>query len=82
MIIRTIIIQMLAVGGSIAAIAVAPLVHAAPSGPICTSSGMATICQSNGNAQVTADHPPSNFQQQYPFFGAFPYGLLFHHHHD
>lgn len=77
MIIRTAIAQVLAVGASVAAIAVAPIAQAAPTGPICTSTGTATQCQSAGNAQISATPPPVNYQAQYPFFGA--YGLLFHH---
>jgi hypothetical protein len=80
--IRTVIAQVLATAGSIVAIASAPLVHAAPAGPICTYTGNATTCQTNDNAQITADRPPTNFQQQYPFFGAFPYGPILRHHHD
>jgi hypothetical protein len=77
MIIRTVIAQVLTAGASVAAIAVAPVAQAAPSGPTCVSSGLASVCQSEGNAQISATPPPVDYQPQYPFFG--PYGLLFHH---
>ena len=77
MIIRTVVAQVLAAGASVAAIAVAPMAQAAPTGPICTSTGTATQCQSAGNPQISATPPPVNYQAQYPFFGQ--YGLLFHH---
>jgi hypothetical protein len=69
----------LLLGGVATAIAVAPLAAAAPSGPTCTSTGAVSICQRNGHVGVTATHPPVNYQSQYPFFGPYPYGLLFHH---
>jgi hypothetical protein len=48
-----------------------------PDGPTCTSICVASVCQTGGNAQVTATHPPVNYQSRYPFFGPYPYGLLF-----
>jgi hypothetical protein len=77
--IRNFIPPLLLTGVSAVAIAVAPLAGAAPSGPTCTSTGAVSVCQTDGNAQVTATHPPVNYQSQYPFFGPYPYGLLFHH---
>jgi hypothetical protein len=76
MIIRTVVAQVLAAGASVAAIAVAPTAHAAPTGPICTFPGTAAQCQSAGNAQISATPPPINYQTQYPLFGQ--YGLVFH----
>jgi hypothetical protein len=77
MIIRTVIAQVLAAGAGVAAIAVAPVAQAAPSGPSCVSTGTASVCQTAGNAQISATPPPVDYQAQYPFFGG--YGLLFHH---
>ena len=74
--IRNVIAPLLVAGASAAAIAVAPLAEAAPTGLVCTSSGSASLCQTAGNAQVTATPPPIDYQAQYPFFGNV---LIFHH---
>jgi hypothetical protein len=76
--IRNFVASLLLPAASAAAITVAPLAEAAPSGPTCTATGAnSTLCQTNGSAQVSAAPPPVNYQVQYPFFG--PYGLIFHH---
>ena len=71
--IRSFIPPLVVVGGSAAAIAVAPLAEAAPT---CTSSGAASLRQTEGNAQVVATPPPVDYQAQYPLFGNV---LIFHH---
>ncbi|MGV9798265.1 hypothetical protein ACWDTP_09405 [Mycobacterium sp. NPDC003449] len=70
----------LAAGAVASALVVAPVAEAAPTGPECTSAGeTSTLCQSEGNAQITATPPAVDYQAQYPFFGAYGGGLLFHH---
>jgi hypothetical protein len=79
MIIRAVVAQLLAAGASVAAITIAPVAQAAPSGPHCEFTGNASVCQSEGNAQISATPPPVNYNAQFPFFGG--YALLFHHGH-
>ena len=72
-----------AMAATAAAIGLAPVAAAAPTGTLTTNTGGATVVQSPGNAQVTALPGAAAVQAgqlQYPFFGGdgVP-GIAFHH---
>jgi hypothetical protein len=73
----------LAMAGAAAAIVLAPVAVAAPTGTTqTTNTGGATVVQSPGNAQVTALPGSAAVQAgqlQYPFFGYGVPGIVFHH---
>ena len=81
------LIGTVAMAATAAAIALAPIAGAAPTGTTTTNTGGATVVQWPGNAQIIATPGPAAVeagQLQYPFWGFGPLELhhtLEHHHH-
>lgn len=70
------IFTLAAAGAAAAAVALAPMASAAPTGQTCTYVGAQTTqCQSPGNVQINSDQPVT-YPFAYPFYGN---TLLFHH---
>jgi hypothetical protein len=80
-------IAAVAMTATAAAIGLAPIAAAAPTGTSTTNTGGATVVESPGNAQVTALPNAAALQAgelQYPFWGFGPlelHHIAEHHHH-
>jgi hypothetical protein len=74
-------VAILAAGVSAAAIAMAPVAAAAPSGPTCVKlTRTASQCEPVSNRHNRVTRPEVSHQTQHPFYGSVgPFGVIRHH---